>query len=431
MMVYMKKYILGAALLVSVSVLPVVAQAQTTGLTSSQINAIIQLLQSFGADQSVINNVQVSLNGGTPTTVVGQSSTVSGSSTTGGASLYCSPVFTNNSASVKKFQAQNGISQTGTVGPITRAKLNSLYSCSSQSTVQTPQPTPQSVPPTATTSSENQTATVPSQDGCTATSASSQLSGTIQSISNDQTQIILTATRTYTVLVNSSTVFVSASGNPLSIANFGRDDQVTVEGSVGNGGMGAYCPFTAQQITLNVSGIHTLKISGKVESVIDHPQTLMILEDNGISYSFIFTASTVVKAATGSAISIDDLRGGDSVSITGQGRTGDHIFSPSEVDVIAGLTQIPIPVAPVGTQPVNVSGTILAISGGNITLSATDGKIYSVQVTPPTDLYATTYTGGAATLTDLHTGDSISITGHASAAYLAGHALIADTIKKN
>jgi hypothetical protein len=60
----MKKYlILGAVLTV---LLPGVAFAQTTGLTSSQINAIVGLLQAFGADQSVINNVDIAL-GDTPT----------------------------------------------------------------------------------------------------------------------------------------------------------------------------------------------------------------------------------------------------------------------------------------------------------------------------------------------------------------------------
>ena len=62
----MKKYIFGAALLLAVCVSPVLVQAQT-GLTSSQMSAILGLLQAFGADQSVINNVQVALNGGTPT----------------------------------------------------------------------------------------------------------------------------------------------------------------------------------------------------------------------------------------------------------------------------------------------------------------------------------------------------------------------------
>jgi peptidoglycan hydrolase-like protein with peptidoglycan-binding domain len=38
------------------------------GLSSAQISAILQLLQSFGADQSVITNVQTILMGGTPTT---------------------------------------------------------------------------------------------------------------------------------------------------------------------------------------------------------------------------------------------------------------------------------------------------------------------------------------------------------------------------
>src|SRR3989338_7342792 len=37
-----------------------------SALTQEQINAIVNLLQSFGAEQSVISNVQISLSGGTP-----------------------------------------------------------------------------------------------------------------------------------------------------------------------------------------------------------------------------------------------------------------------------------------------------------------------------------------------------------------------------
>ena len=40
--------------------------ATAAGLTQAQINAIISLLQSFGANSSVINNVRVSLSGGMP-----------------------------------------------------------------------------------------------------------------------------------------------------------------------------------------------------------------------------------------------------------------------------------------------------------------------------------------------------------------------------
>lgn len=48
--------------------------------------------------------------------------------TCGGSGQYC----TMNSqivSALKQFQAKYGISQTGTTGPITRAKLNSLYGC--------------------------------------------------------------------------------------------------------------------------------------------------------------------------------------------------------------------------------------------------------------------------------------------------------------
>lgn len=44
-------------------------QARAAGLSGAQISAIIQLLQSFGADQSVINNVQATLSGGSSTNI--------------------------------------------------------------------------------------------------------------------------------------------------------------------------------------------------------------------------------------------------------------------------------------------------------------------------------------------------------------------------
>lgn len=61
----MKKYIFAAVL--SLGILASPAFTQAAGLTQEQISAIISLLQSFGADQATINNVQTSLNGGTPT----------------------------------------------------------------------------------------------------------------------------------------------------------------------------------------------------------------------------------------------------------------------------------------------------------------------------------------------------------------------------
>lgn len=133
-------------MLVAVYASPLLAQAQTTGLTTSQINAIISLLQAFGADQSVIDNVRISLSGGTPS-IVGQSFcynfssdlsvgnygndvsalnralSLSGIDTTGDTAS-----FTENTAGdVVAFQGKYGIRQTGYVGPVTRAKLNALY----------------------------------------------------------------------------------------------------------------------------------------------------------------------------------------------------------------------------------------------------------------------------------------------------------------
>ncbi|HEY6018812.1 MAG TPA: hypothetical protein VIY48_02665, partial [Candidatus Paceibacterota bacterium] len=53
----------GAALALSISV----GFAQAASLSTDQVSAILNLIRSFGADQSVIDNVQASLTGGTPT----------------------------------------------------------------------------------------------------------------------------------------------------------------------------------------------------------------------------------------------------------------------------------------------------------------------------------------------------------------------------
>jgi len=58
------KGLAGAALVFSATF----AVAQAASLTSDQVSAILNLLKSFGAEQSVISNVEASLTGGTPST---------------------------------------------------------------------------------------------------------------------------------------------------------------------------------------------------------------------------------------------------------------------------------------------------------------------------------------------------------------------------
>lgn len=162
----MKKYILGAAL--SLGMLSSPALASAAGLTSAQVQSILSLLSAFGADQSVITNVQTALNGGAPTSgsssfcynfnndlTVGNSGadvsslnkalTSSGIDTTGNTASFSE----NTAGDVVSFQAKYGIRQTGYVGPITRAKLNALYGCGSNQ--QSTQPTQQTTPPPAIT----------------------------------------------------------------------------------------------------------------------------------------------------------------------------------------------------------------------------------------------------------------------------------------
>lgn len=177
----MKKYILGAVFSLALLTAPVTTHA--AGLTSSQIQAILSLLSSFGADQSVINNVQATLTGTAPTSAtntwchtfntdfgVGVSG---GPKTTGqmmddihslrtvllnerlanetginylqngnpmsGAITFDEAYASAVSAFQEKYASAiltpNGLTHgTGYVGPSTRAKLNQLYGCSGQTT---------------------------------------------------------------------------------------------------------------------------------------------------------------------------------------------------------------------------------------------------------------------------------------------------------
>src|SRR3989344_7416063 len=166
-----KILILGLAVVMFASVatagFPTIAQA--AGLTQQQINAVMTLLQAFGADQSVINNVQSALTGGpvtppTPTTWCytfshdlrvgsvgndtialltalekegfsagqGQRGVLDealASSVVGFQEKYASEILTPNRLT----------RATGFVGASTRAKLNSLYGCN---VVRPPSPQP-------------------------------------------------------------------------------------------------------------------------------------------------------------------------------------------------------------------------------------------------------------------------------------------------
>lgn len=135
--------------------------ASAASLTSAQISAIISLLQSFGADQSTISNVQASLSGGTPSggstggnggmstgytfntdmslgsrssdvmnlqKVLNMSSdTMVASSGAGSPGMETMTFGPATKAAVIKFQMKFGISPAaGYVGAITRAKLNAM-----------------------------------------------------------------------------------------------------------------------------------------------------------------------------------------------------------------------------------------------------------------------------------------------------------------
>ncbi len=146
-------------LLLASAFLPAVALA--SGLSSAQIQSIINLLQSFGADSATVSNVQISLNGGTPTPSQSGSMPVQSGIYPGIpagfsfsrnlsigsagwdvsylkiilASENCFSVSTSNTgfgpltqAGVMCLQNKYGISPTGVLDSATIAKLNSLLS---------------------------------------------------------------------------------------------------------------------------------------------------------------------------------------------------------------------------------------------------------------------------------------------------------------
>jgi hypothetical protein len=157
-----KLLLLGVAIVmatvVSVAGFPVPASAAE--LTTQQISAIMTLLQAFGADQSVVNNVQAALTGQpvTPPTAPQWCYTFNRDLQIGNNGNAIFQLQTalekegfniadddrpqkngesengfrfgeSTAAAVVQFQAKYGIRQTGYVGPLTRAKLNSLYGC--------------------------------------------------------------------------------------------------------------------------------------------------------------------------------------------------------------------------------------------------------------------------------------------------------------
>src|SRR3989344_1422506 len=150
-----------------VGMFAIASVAAASSLTQSQIDAIISMLRSFGAEESVIANVRISLTGGGPITpptqwchtfntnlgVGSRGAEIAALQTalsradidTGTGSSDPTPLFNEYvAAAVTGFQekykseilAPIGLAHgTGYVGPATRKKLNQLYGCSKPSPV--------------------------------------------------------------------------------------------------------------------------------------------------------------------------------------------------------------------------------------------------------------------------------------------------------
>jgi len=176
----MKKVFLISLLAVSLSVASIPMSA-SAALTDAQIQAILSLLKSFGADQAAVINVESSLRGVPPTVTpnLGSSSAVCNFSRdltvrSSGEDVKCLQNFLKVTPSsgyfgnltkqaLANWQSKNGISPaSGYFGPLTRKKMSAILSSSeiSQSTSpippppsgQNPTPAPTQTPtPTLTT----------------------------------------------------------------------------------------------------------------------------------------------------------------------------------------------------------------------------------------------------------------------------------------
>lgn len=250
----MKKYIFGAVLSIGLLMSPAFSQA--AGLTTAQINAIISILRSFNADQSVIDNVQISLTGGVPATgsqsfchnfnsdltggnsgedvtALNHALSSSGIDTTSNSSKFDE----NNAGDVVLFQAKYGIRQTGYVGPLTRAKLNALYGCRTgqQSTVSTTQ---------ATTTTQSTTSVAPTQAAETRYQCPN---GSIVSGGASACSVTIVATPTPVVSPTSGAGTVTTSSVPPTVCNKGDVDAD-----------GAISRYDANLILRQVVGLTTL-----------------------------------------------------------------------------------------------------------------------------------------------------------------------------
>lgn len=112
----MSKKLIGLTL--ALALFAVALPVSASNLTQPQIQAIIGILQSFGAEQSVINSVYVSLGGGT------SSNTGSGSSCIElSYNLFSGSTDGTSGGQVTRLQRFLGVSQTGYFGPETEAAV--------------------------------------------------------------------------------------------------------------------------------------------------------------------------------------------------------------------------------------------------------------------------------------------------------------------
>ncbi|MCX6718055.1 MAG: IPT/TIG domain-containing protein [Candidatus Staskawiczbacteria bacterium] len=346
------RYFLLTAVLATAILCSAPAVASAAGLSQDQINAVVALVRSFLADPvtgvlsadnaAIIANVQTTLNGGTPTNpptawchtfnvylyanATGVSQEVADLQTAltkEGYDLTGDDKGTfgeSTAAAVVAFQGKYGIRQTGAVGPLTRAKLNSLYGCAT-----TTQPSITSISPTSGPAGTVVTITGSNLASSTGTGSYINFnSSTVPAYGTTSSAVVFT--------VPTSTPLGSY---PVSVTNSGHYTSNAINFAVASAAVAPTITTTnlsvavGGQITLsgtNLGTVNTIKVDGSMvnaynltptastmlftlpATITAGSHTLQVWNNTGASNTINFTVTSPTPAST---ITVTSPNGGE------------------------------------------------------------------------------------------------------------------------
>ncbi len=348
---------------------------RAAALSQTQIQSILSLLSSFGADQATINNVSASLNGQptTVTTTIGTTGTGSYTWSTNltvgskGADVLALQKFLNKDsgtmvastgagspgmetstfgpatkAAVMKFQTKYGLSPVaGYVGALTRAKLNSLYTTTTTTT--------------NTTTTTTTTNTAPAGTGLTVNPAAQPANGLLPYSASriSFTNFTVTAGTDGDVVLNSVTVQRTGSAMDVAFSGVELIDMTT---------------------GLQVGISHVL--NSNHQAIIGQPVTIA----RGTSRTFTVAANRATQGNHGGEIaSFSVVALNTSATVTGSLPIVGAMHTVNETLTIGSVSTTTSSFDPGSNQTKNIGDTNVRFSGIRFTAgSGEDLKLQSI-----------------------------------------------------